>query len=73
MKTIALNLIRVYQRYLTFYLPPCCRYYPSCSSYAFESIESHGLLKGGWLATKRICRCHPLHNGGYDPVPPKEA
>lgn len=72
MKTIALNLIRVYQRYLTFYLPPSCRYFPSCSTYAFESIDNHGLLKGGWLATKRICRCHPLHDGGYDPVPNKE-
>jgi hypothetical protein len=47
---------------------PCCRFYPSCSSYAKEAIEKHGAIKGAVMAMKRICRCHPYHPGGYDPV-----
>ena len=46
----------------------CCRFYPSCSNYAMESIELHGLLKGGWLSLLRLCKCHPFHRGGFDPV-----
>ena len=50
-------------------LPPCCRYTPTCSEYAMQAVEKYGAVKGGWLAAKRILRCHPFHEGGYDPVP----
>ncbi len=61
--------IRVYQRVLSPLLPNRCRFYPTCSHYAVEAIEKHGAMKGLWLAIKRILKCHPLHPGGYDPVP----
>jgi len=63
-----LFLIHMYQHTLSLSFGPCCRFYPSCSSYAIESIERFGVAKGGWLSMKRIIRCHPFHPGGYDPV-----
>jgi putative membrane protein insertion efficiency factor len=68
-KKIIQLLIRLYQRALSPLLGPRCRYYPSCSQYALEALEEHGVLRGLWLALKRIGRCHPLHPGGFDPVP----
>jgi len=62
-------LIRSYQVLISPYLGRHCRFEPSCSTYAMEAIEKHGSLKGGWLAIKRIGRCHPFCDGGYDPVP----
>jgi len=64
--------IRAY-RLVSVHLAPRCRYYPSCSAYALEALELHGAAKGSWLAVKRIGRCHPWHDGGLDPVPPRRA
>jgi len=63
-------LIRVYQYTLSPVLGPSCRFYPSCSEYAYQAIMRHGPFRGLLLALKRILRCHPFHPGGYDPVPP---
>ncbi|MBX6420324.1 MAG: membrane protein insertion efficiency factor YidD [Nevskia sp.] len=71
MRRICLALIRLYQRFLSPLLGPRCRFHPSCSQYAFEAIERHGILRGGGLAARRLARCHPLNPGGYDPVPPE--
>jgi len=65
---VLIGMIRLYQKF-SFLKTPSCRFYPTCSSYSIEAIEKYGVIKGGWLATKRICRCHPFHRGGYDPVP----
>ena len=62
-------LIKGYQWFISPVLPRSCRFYPTCSSYALQAIEVHGPLKGGWLALKRIGRCHPWNEGGMDPVP----
>ena len=67
-RKVLIFLIRVYQRVLSPLLPNRCRFYPTCSHYAVEAIEKHGAW-GLWLAIKRILKCHPLHPGGYDPVP----
>lgn len=69
MKRIALGIIWFYQKAISPALPPTCRFTPSCSHYGYEAIEKYGFLKGGWMAIKRIGRCHPLTPGGYDPVP----
>ena len=69
MKRFMLWLLKFYKRYISPLLPPSCRYLPTCSEYAMQAIEKYGPWKGGWLALKRILRCHPFHKGGYDPVP----
>lgn len=72
MKRCLLFLIRLYQVTLSVLLGPTCRFYPSCSHYAAEAIDSHGAVTGISLAARRFCKCHPFHPGGYDPVPPLE-
>ncbi|MBQ7059774.1 MAG: membrane protein insertion efficiency factor YidD [Firmicutes bacterium] len=70
MKKVLLVLIRFYQKWIS---PlkgrPTCRFYPTCSAYAYEAIEKYGVFKGMYLAIRRILKCHPFHPGGYDPVP----
>lgn len=62
-------MIRGYRRTVSPLLPPACRYHPTCSEYAHEAIARYGALKGGWLAVRRIGRCHPFGGSGHDPVP----
>ena len=69
MKRVALALIRGYQRSVSRVLPSSCRFHPSSSVFTYEAIERYSLLRGGWMGVKRIARCHPLNEGGYDPVP----
>ena len=69
MKSILLLLLRAYQLCLSPYLGQNCRFYPTCSNYAREAISSHGALAGSGLAVRRLCKCHPWHAGGVDPVP----
>ncbi len=72
MKRVLLAVIRFYRRHISPHLPPMCRYYPTCSCYAVEAIETYGALKGTLLAAWRVLRCNPFSAGGYDPVPPKK-
>ena len=70
MKKLFLFLIRFYQKHISPAFPPKCRYTPTCSAYAYEAITKYGALKGGWLAIRRLCRCHPFAKHDYfDPVP----
>ena len=69
MRWIALKLIRFYQLAISPNFPPSCRYQPTCSEYGYEAIEKYGIIRGGWMAFRRVLRCHPFRSGGYDPVP----
>ncbi|MBF0402229.1 MAG: membrane protein insertion efficiency factor YidD [Magnetococcales bacterium] len=69
MKRILLGLIRAYQYFISPMLPRSCRFFPSCSEYALEAVTRYGGLRGGWLAARRLLRCHPFHPGGFDPIP----
>lgn len=67
----AVKLVAAYRRVVSPLLGDNCRYRPTCSEYTQDALRYHGLFRGGWMATKRISRCHPWHDGGYDPVPPR--
>ena len=70
MKKLLLSLIHFYRHHVSPSTPPSCRFTPTCSAYAYEAINKYGAAKGGWLAVKRLCRCHPFYKGDpYDPVP----
>ena len=72
MKTMLLKLLSLYMKCMSPFFAPACRFYPTCSAYAYQAIDKYGALKGGLLAIKRVLRCHPWHPGGYDPVPLKK-
>ncbi|MEM7208597.1 MAG: membrane protein insertion efficiency factor YidD [Pseudomonadota bacterium] len=71
MSAIVIGLIKAYRYLISPFFPPSCRFTPTCSEYAIEAVREHGVSRGVWMGTKRICRCHPLGHSGYDPVPPK--
>ncbi|MBD1553176.1 membrane protein insertion efficiency factor YidD [Pseudomonas typographi] len=70
MRKLVLYPIQFYRYAISPLMANHCRFYPSCSCYALEAIERHGVWRGGWLAARRLCRCHPWHPGGVDLVPP---
>ena len=68
MKIVLIGLLRGYQAVISPWLPPACRYSPTCSQYAIEAIRKYGAARGSWMAVRRLARCHPFHAGGFDPV-----
>lgn len=70
MKSLLILIVKFYRRFISPYKAPCCRFIPTCSQYALEALEKYGAIKGGYLAVRRILRCHPFSKkSGYDPVP----
>jgi putative membrane protein insertion efficiency factor len=69
---LLIAIVKLYQMGISPWLPPCCRFQPTCSAYAKEALHEHGFIKGLYLSSWRILRCHPFCKGGYDPVPPKK-
>lgn len=69
MRRLVVFVIKLYKRFVSPFLPPACRFYPTCSDYAREAIMKYGVAKGSFLAVRRILKCHPLSEGGFDPVP----
>ena len=69
MKKLLIKAVQFYQKNISPMSPPTCRFYPTCSNYALDAIEEHGAIKGLYLASRRILKCHPFHEGGFDPVP----
>lgn len=68
MKKVLIKMIKFYRLYISPLKRPCCRFYPTCSQYAIDALEKYGLIKGSFMAIKRILRCNPFFEGGYDPV-----
>lgn len=72
MKHLILFLIKIYQKFISPLFPGKCRFYPTCSNYAYQAIQEYGSIRGLYLGIKRILKCHPFNDGGYDPVPKKD-
>jgi putative membrane protein insertion efficiency factor len=72
-RSAVIRVLRLYKLLLSPLLPPACRFHPSCSEYAIEAVEVHGVPRGLWLSLRRLARCHPFRKGGFDPVPPPPA
>lgn len=72
MRSLFIGIIKLYQILISPLLGPNCRFHPTCSHYAIEAIARHGVLKGGYLSVRRLIKCQPLHEGGFDPVPEKK-
>lgn len=72
MKHVFIWLINLYRKYISPMTPPTCRFHPTCSAYGLEAFEKYGVIKGLYLTTVRILKCHPFHPGGFDPVPQKK-
>ncbi|HEY9285277.1 MAG TPA: membrane protein insertion efficiency factor YidD [Pyrinomonadaceae bacterium] len=68
MKSVLLFSLRFYKAAISPFLPPACRFTPTCSEYAYEAVKKYGALRGVWMGARRLSRCHPFHRGGYDPV-----
>jgi putative membrane protein insertion efficiency factor len=68
MQTILIGVLRAYKLVISPFLPSACRYYPTCSEYMLAAVTKYGVVKGAWMGLKRLGRCHPFHEGGYDPV-----
>ena len=68
MQKILIAVLSGYKLLISPLLPSACRYYPTCSEYMMEAVARHGVVRGVWMGVKRLCRCHPFHEGGYDPV-----
>jgi putative membrane protein insertion efficiency factor len=68
MQKVLIAALRGYKLFISPLLPSACRYYPTCSEYMLEAVAKHGAMRGLWMGMKRLCRCHPFHEGGYDPV-----
>ena len=68
-KNIILKILRFYQIFISTFTRPSCRFYPTCSEYAYQAFENYGVFRGSFLTIKRILKCHPFHPGGYDPLP----
>ncbi len=69
MQSVIVAVLRFYKRFLSPCLPSACRFYPTCSEYMREAVERHGAARGVWMGVRRLLRCHPFHEGGFDPVP----
>lgn len=72
MRTFLTLLLRAYRYGISPFLGASCRFYPSCSQYMEDALARHGVMRGGWLGVRRVCRCHPWHEGGIDPVPERK-